>query len=133
MNRSLLHKASGLLILAFLALSITGKATSLYHEFAYRIQADAFIVAVLVGALTLQGTGAIGIFQSFNRWFKRMAFGALYFVGGVELALYVMSAIMINQPEICDTLAGDEPMSMLIGQVCFLILLGVFHGLDHQR
>lgn len=133
MNLELLHKASGLLLLIFLAFSITGKATSLYHEVAYRIQADIFIVALLVGTLTLQVNGALGIFQSFNQWVKRIAFGALYLVGGIELVLYTLSAVWIQRPEICDTIAGDDPTSVLFGHVCFLLLLGVFHALDRQR
>jgi hypothetical protein len=131
-NLELLHKASRLLLLVFLAFSITGKVTSLYHEVAYRIQADAFIITLLIGTLTLQATGAVGIFQSFNQWVKRIAFGVLYLIGGIELVLYALSAVWIQRPEICDTIAGDEPASMLLGQVCFLLLLGVFHALNRQ-
>jgi len=131
-NCELLQKTSGLLLLVFLAFSITGKATSLYYEAAYRIQADVFIVALLIGSLTLQATGAVGIFQSFNQGVRRIAFGALYLVGSIELVLYVLSAVWIQRPEICDTIAGDEPASMLLGHVCFLLLLGVFHALNRQ-
>lgn len=122
---NIVHKVLWGIVILLVSVGLVEKLFALYGEFVH-VQPDVLILSVLLAALLLQGIGGIGLLQSSKRW-RRVSFGVLYVVGIGELLLYIGNAVMLSQPDICNTLVGNEPVEPLVGQASFLGLLGGMH------
>lgn len=132
-NTPVIRRTAGLLVFVLLTLSIGSKGSSVYSELVFSNQPDGVIITILITGLLVQGLGVTGLYLPSWLLGRSVAFKALYLVSGAELIIYIASMAMINQPEICDTIVGDRPGRMMLGQMCFLILLGTFHYLSVRR
>ncbi|PEN06690.1 hypothetical protein CRI93_08585 [Longimonas halophila] len=131
-NIPVIRRTASLLVFVLLILSIVSKTSTVYNELAFSNQADGVIITVLITGLLVQSLGATGLYLPSWLLGRSVAFKALYLISGAELMIYIASMAMINQPDICDTIVGDRPGRMVLGQVCFLVLLGTLHILEHQ-
>ncbi len=125
------HKVLWGIVILLVGVGLVEKLFALYREFVY-VQPDVLIISILLAASLLQGMGGAGLIQSSQRW-RSLAFGALYVVGIGELLLYIGNAVMLNQPDICNTLVGNEPVEPLVGQTTFLGLLVGMHVIEAYR
>lgn len=133
LNIPVIRITASLLVFILLMMSIGSKTSTVYNELAFSYQPDGVIITVLITGLLVQGLGATGLYLPSWLLGRSVAFKALYLISGAELMIYIVSMAMINQPDICDTIVGDRPGRMILGQVCFLVLLGTLHLLENQR
>lgn len=122
------HKALWGIVILLVTVGVAEKLFALYREFVH-VQPDLLIISILVTALMLQGGGGASLVRASRRW-RHIGFAALYFVGVSELLLYIGSALMLSQPDICSTLVGDEAVAPLVAQVIFLVLLVGMHVIE---